>query len=75
MNSTQKNNLVLAALIGTLDKFDESPEDYIQNYDITIGKQISSNTGTWDNKDNLIRDLKLLANEYYRRINKKSSKA
>lgn len=70
MKSIHKNALALSCINETLIKLGQHPIEYIADYDQSIFRKIFSDVNTWDDKENLKRDLKLLANEYYRRIKK-----
>ncbi|GAA4879130.1 hypothetical protein GCM10023310_69070 [Paenibacillus vulneris] len=71
MNSIQKNNLVLGLTIYTLGLLRQSPEDYIDGFEQKYLKDVALSTDTFDDKDKLIRDLKIIANDYYKRVKNK----
>ena len=70
MKSIHKNALAFFCIKIVLSEFKENPKNYIEDYDHKIMKQFSDETESWESSDNFKRDLKLLANEYYRRIKK-----
>lgn len=70
MKSIHKNALALSSINKILMEFGFKPSEYIKDYDQSVFVKAHENIDTWNSSENLIRDLKLLANEYYRRINK-----
>jgi len=72
MNSLQKNNLVLGLAIHTLGTLKQLPEEYINGFDQKYIKDIALSTDTFEDKDKFIRDLKVVANDYYKRVKNKN---
>lgn len=70
MKSLHKNALALACINSVLSEFKEKPADYIEDYDSRITKRVFNEMDSWENSQKFTRDLKNLANEYYRRIKK-----
>jgi len=70
LKSLHKNALALFCINRVLNEFKENPTDYIKNYDSKMVKQLSDEIESWKSSENFLRDLKLLSNEYYRRIKK-----
>jgi len=70
MRSIHKNALALSCINEALIKLGQHPLEYIVNYDQSIFRETFSDVDSWETSENLKRDLKIVANEFYRRIKK-----